>query len=58
MTAGLEGRGVISRITRAVLKDSGWYDVSTDFTEPLIWGRGAGCSFALKFCYGQLAQLR
>ena len=55
MSAGLKGRGVISKITWAILKDSGWYDLAQDFSEPLIWGKGAGCAFARKFCYEQLS---
>lgn len=56
MTAGLNGRGVVSPITRALLVDSGWYDMSPGSTEPLQWGRGAGCPFMLRFCYEQLSQ--
>ena len=55
MTAGLQGRGVVSRLTRAVLQDCGWYSLSNDFSEPLVWGKGAGCGFALKFCHEQLS---
>lgn len=55
MTAGLQGRGVISKMTWAVLKDSGWYDLPNDFSEPLVWGKDAGCPFALKHCYEQLS---
>ena len=55
MTAGLQGRGVISKLTWSVLKDCGWYDLPHDFSEPLVWGKDGGCDFSLKFCYEQLS---
>ncbi|WKY08738.1 hypothetical protein Q1695_007897 [Nippostrongylus brasiliensis] len=40
----------ISRLTLALLEDSGWYRVNYDKAENMTWGRGRGCSFAKKSC--------
>ena len=39
-----------SRLTFALLKDSGWYEPNFDLAQELSWGRGLGCDFALKSC--------
>ena len=36
---------VISGYTAALIEDSGWYQLSSGFTEPLAWGSGKGCEF-------------
>ena len=44
-------RKLISRMTLAVLHDSGWYNV--DFSQAnsdYTWGKGLGCDFAKKSC--------
>ena len=40
----------ISRITLAVLQDSGWYKVDFRKADPYTWGKGAGCTYAKKSC--------
>ena len=37
----------MSRITLALLQDTGWYEVNFDNAEQLKWGRLQGCEFAL-----------
>lgn len=39
-----------SRITLALMEDSGWYMANYSMATPLTWGRGLGCSFAMKSC--------
>lgn len=39
-----------SRITLALMEDSGWYHVDYDKAEKITWGRELGCNFAMKSC--------
>lgn len=39
-----------SRMTFALLEDTGWYNVNYSLADPLVWGRNAGCRFALGSC--------
>ncbi|XP_026464697.1 leishmanolysin-like peptidase [Ctenocephalides felis] len=41
---------VFSRITLALMEDSGWYRADYSYAEPLSWGRGLGCDFVMKSC--------
>ena len=41
---------IYSRITMALMEDTGWYQPNYDMAEELKWGRGLGCDFALKSC--------
>lgn len=41
---------VFSRITLALMEDSGWYKANYSMALPLSWGRGLGCAFAMKSC--------
>ena len=41
---------IYSRITMALMEDTGWYQPNYDMAEDLKWGRGLGCDFALKSC--------
>lgn len=41
---------VFSRITLALMEDSGWYKVNYSMASPLSWGRGLGCDFVMKSC--------
>jgi len=41
---------IYSRITLAMLEDSGWYIPDYSKAQDLSWGRGAGCAFATKSC--------
>ena len=40
----------VSNMTLALFHDSGWYDVAFELAEPMPWGRGWGCLFALDEC--------
>eukprot|EP01116_Phalansterium_solitarium_P012885 TRINITY_DN2958_c0_g1_i4.p1 TRINITY_DN2958_c0_g1~~TRINITY_DN2958_c0_g1_i4.p1 ORF type:complete len:722 (-),score=194.08 TRINITY_DN2958_c0_g1_i4:149-2314(-) len=55
MTGEASSYPVFSKITLALLKDSGWYD--PDFTSPEImplqWGLNMGCAFATAGCAGR-----
>ena len=46
---------VYSRLTLALLEDSGWYITDFSKAQPLSWGAGAGCQFATKSCMELLA---
>lgn len=41
---------VFSRITLALMEDSGWYKANYSMASSLSWGKGLGCSFAMKSC--------
>lgn len=41
---------VYSRITLALMEDTGWYKVNYSLAQPLEWGRNLGCDFAMKSC--------
>lgn len=41
---------VFSRITLALMEDSGWYKANYSMASPLSWGKGLGCSFVMKSC--------
>jgi len=39
-----------SRLTFALLEDTGWYKPNYEFAHEITWGRGMGCDFAKKSC--------
>ena len=41
---------IYSRITMALMEDTGWYLPNYAMAEELTWGAGLGCDFALKSC--------
>jgi len=41
---------VYSRLTLALMEDSGWYKANYSVAEPLHWGNNLGCDFAMKSC--------
>lgn len=41
---------VFSRITLALMEDSGWYKPNYSMAQPLSWGRNLGCNFVMKSC--------
>ncbi|KAH7693184.1 Protein Y43F4A.1 a, partial [Aphelenchoides avenae] len=41
---------VYSRLTLALMEDSGWYKSNYSVAEPLHWGHKLGCDFAMKSC--------
>ncbi|KDO26018.1 hypothetical protein SPRG_08671 [Saprolegnia parasitica CBS 223.65] len=43
-------RNVQSGLTLAYFQDSGWYRVNFTSAEPMYWGAGRGCSFAMDSC--------
>ncbi|MFH4975951.1 hypothetical protein AB6A40_002660 [Gnathostoma spinigerum] len=48
---------VYTRLTLALLEDSGWYKANYSIAEELQWGKGLGCDFAMKSC-GEWIQKR
>uniref|UniRef100_A0A7I4YXD3 Leishmanolysin-like peptidase n=1 Tax=Haemonchus contortus TaxID=6289 RepID=A0A7I4YXD3_HAECO len=50
MTGEVKDMPVISRLSLALLEDSGWYKVNYDNAEDLEWGKNLGCTFATKSC--------
>ncbi|RVE44483.1 hypothetical protein evm_010887 [Chilo suppressalis] len=50
MTGTHTQNSVFSRITFALLEDTGWYKADYSHATPLDWGRGLGCNFAMKSC--------
>lgn len=41
---------VFSRLSLAVMEDSGWYSVDYTSAMPLLWGRGKGRGFVEEGC--------
>ena len=41
---------VFSRISLALMEDSGWYSVDYSSASPLLWGQGKGRSFVEEGC--------
>ncbi|KAI1290328.1 Leishmanolysin-like peptidase [Halotydeus destructor] len=41
---------VYSRITLALMEDSGWYEANYTLAQQLKWGKNLGCDFAMKSC--------
>ena len=39
---------IYSRITMALMEDTGWYLPNYDMADELKWGRDLGCDFALR----------
>ena len=50
MTGVFTHNPVFSRITLALMEDTGWYKVNYDMAETLDWGRNAGCLFVQNSC--------
>ncbi|KAG8432172.1 hypothetical protein GDO86_016711 [Hymenochirus boettgeri] len=50
MTGSHTQSRVFSRITLALMEDTGWYRANYSMAERLDWGRGKGCDFAVKSC--------
>ncbi|KAI0222257.1 hypothetical protein LSAT2_026494 [Lamellibrachia satsuma] len=50
MTGALTVNPVLSRVTLAVLEDTGWYHVNYKMAEPLRYGFKEGCDFVKKSC--------
>lgn len=40
----------ISRITLALMEDTGWYRANYSMAQPMTWGKGLGCDFVMKSC--------
>lgn len=41
---------IFSRITLALMEDTGWYKANYSMASPLTWGRNLGCNFVKKSC--------
>ncbi|XP_061465001.1 leishmanolysin-like peptidase isoform X1 [Rhineura floridana] len=50
MTGSHTQNRVFSRITLALMEDTGWYKANYNMAEKLDWGRGKGCDFVMKSC--------
>lgn len=50
MTGAFTQNSAFSRITLALMEDTGWYEANYDMAEPLIWGKNLGCVFAKNSC--------
>ncbi|KAK2179003.1 hypothetical protein NP493_519g04015 [Ridgeia piscesae] len=50
MTGSFTQHPVISRITLALMEDTGWYRANYAYAEELTWGRGLGCDFVKLSC--------
>ncbi|XP_056293393.1 uncharacterized protein lmln isoform X3 [Pseudoliparis swirei] len=50
MTGSHTQNRVFSRLTLALLEDSGWYRADYSRAQRLDWGRGLGCDFVMKSC--------
>ncbi|XP_043929619.1 leishmanolysin-like peptidase [Protopterus annectens] len=50
MTGSHTQNRVFSRITLAMMEDTGWYKANYSMAEKLDWGQGMGCDFVNKSC--------
>ncbi|XP_028846079.1 leishmanolysin-like peptidase [Denticeps clupeoides] len=50
MTGSHTQNRVFSRITLAIMEDTGWYIANYSMAENLEWGKGLGCDFVMKSC--------
>ncbi|KAH0621332.1 hypothetical protein JD844_022489, partial [Phrynosoma platyrhinos] len=58
MTGSHTQNRVFSRITLALMEDTGWYRANYSMAEKLDWGRGKGCDFVMKSCKFWIDQRR
>ncbi|XP_061923706.1 leishmanolysin-like peptidase isoform X3 [Entelurus aequoreus] len=50
MTGSHTQNRVFSRMTLAIMEDTGWYRANYSLAQTLKWGRGLGCDFVMKSC--------
>ncbi|KAJ3592469.1 hypothetical protein NHX12_007596 [Muraenolepis orangiensis] len=50
MTGSHTQNRVFSRLTLALMEDTGWYHANYSHAQRLDWGRGLGCDFVMKSC--------
>ncbi|XP_035379419.1 leishmanolysin-like peptidase [Electrophorus electricus] len=50
MTGSHTQNRVFSRITLAIMEDTGWYTANYSMAENLEWGKDLGCDFVMKSC--------
>uniref|UniRef100_A0A8C7I5N3 Leishmanolysin-like peptidase n=1 Tax=Oncorhynchus kisutch TaxID=8019 RepID=A0A8C7I5N3_ONCKI len=50
MTGSHTHNRVFSRLTLAIMEDTGWYRANYSMAERLDWGKGLGCDFVMKSC--------
>ncbi|XP_062567285.1 leishmanolysin-like peptidase isoform X1 [Saccostrea cucullata] len=50
MTGTYTQNPVVSRVTLALMEDTGWYQVNYNTAEELEWGKNLGCDFVTKSC--------
>lgn len=50
MTGVFTQNSAFSRLTLALMEDTGWYKVDYSMAEPLYWGKNLGCLFAKNSC--------
>ncbi|XP_006636416.3 leishmanolysin-like peptidase [Lepisosteus oculatus] len=58
MTGSHTQNRVFSRITLAIMEDTGWYRANYSMAERLDWGSGMGCDFVMKSCKFWMEQRR
>ncbi|KPP62457.1 leishmanolysin-like peptidase-like [Scleropages formosus] len=58
MTGSHTQNRMFSRITLAIMEDTGWYHANYSMAERLDWGRGMGCDFVMKSCKFWIDQQR
>ncbi|KFO33103.1 Leishmanolysin-like peptidase [Fukomys damarensis] len=58
MTGSHTQNRVLSRITLALMEDTGWYRANYSMAEKLDWGFGMGCDFVKKSCKFWMDQQR
>lgn len=50
MTGSVDTRSVVSKMTLALLEDSGWYQANYSMADRLDWGRNQGNDFVTSPC--------
>lgn len=56
MTSSYKKVAKKSVLTFALLEGTGWYQPNYTMTEPLLWGKGKGCSFINDFCINKVGK--
>lgn len=56
MTGAHTQNPIFSRITLALMEDTGWYIANYSMAEEMSWGRNLGCDFVLKSCKDWISQ--
>ncbi|CAD8117650.1 unnamed protein product [Paramecium sonneborni] len=55
-SATMEGNMIISDFTFSIFQDTGFYNLMQYSPDKVLWGKGKGCDFLQKRCYGDFQE--